>query len=459
MSVFENVSNVSCPSLFDGEPSLKKRKLSNGKEERVSAISNQSLSVSDRFLPNRLAMSEARTADAYLLKPPRTVYEQALMKALIPSYSSKTLLSRVPEPFQISRELEAVWQMPSKPLYSFNPEGGGTASNDFYNHPLDWGRNIYFAVESAVWAVDSLKKGPSMLTSLPDDTMINSIKSSPDLNEIAIGNERSTLSLFDLEAQKISLSRQVDLLDEKRATCLAWKKEGAELTVGLTGSILHFDKRQESKAWEIPLEPERNTCSVEWNASDVLLGTGSDANMLRIFDARLAEAEKPIYKLATQAAIKALQWNPNHPEWLAMGTGTGDKHLHLIDLDEKKSVCKENTGFQVCDLTWLDEDHFMVGAGYGSTKSEELSVWRYRKTIQGLKREGVIADVQGGRTLNLVKEPRKDGSSVKISSHCSSIGGTRQAVSVWEVKNIEACDQYEKRRGRKSSSMKSWDVR
>ncbi len=271
MSVSGNVINVSRPSLFDGEPSLKKRKLSNGKEEKVSTISNQSLSVSDRFLPNRQAMNQARIADAYLLKPPKTVYEQALMKALIPNYSSKTLLNRASEPFQISRELEPVWQMPREPFCSFNAEAGGRGSNDFYNHPLDWGRNIYFAIESAVWAVDLLKKGASILTSLPDDTMINSIKSSPDLEEIAIGSERSTLALFDLQAQKITLSHQVDLFDGKKAACLAWKKEGAELTVGLTGSIVHFDKRQERKAWEIPLEPGKATCSVDWNTSDILL--------------------------------------------------------------------------------------------------------------------------------------------------------------------------------------------
>lgn len=464
MSLIGNLSNSSQPRLSSGEPPLKK--LRKEKEEMVDGVRNQSLSPSsttalDRFLPNRLAMNQALIADTYFMKPPKTAYTQALMQAIAPYYSSsKSLLNQTPETFQTFCEPKPVWKIPNKAWSTERvSEMSENSSNDFYKHPLDWGRHIYLAIDSSLYKVGPLKRDICWIKSFYCDTVITSIKSSPSLDEVAIGDKRYTLCLFDLQAEQVSLSYLVNSICGRMVYCIAWKKEGSEFTMGLNNAIVHFDKRQKREAWALSLEPDHNNCSIDWNKSDVFLGTGNNTNLLRIFDARKVQDRmqkaEPVYKLATKAGIKALQWNPNNPELLAIGAGTADKHLYLIDLKEMKNNCKKNVGFQICDLTWLDREHLVIGAGFSSDDSEKLSVWHYRKAIQSIKRIGVMAGLSNSRALNLAKDPR----STNICSQYSSIIESTQEIQIWKIENIEQTEALERKRSRKLSSMNSWDVR
>lgn len=409
-----------------------------------------------RFLPNRDAMQRARIPDAYLLQTPKTVYQRALMQATIPYYSSKTLLNRFPSPLQSPGEPRPIWKIPSKPWRMY---GGGSdpSSNDFYSRPLDWGSFIYYGVGSCISSVDPLRDSMPEPIVFPGDMSISSIKSSPDLEEIAIGGKEGCLSLFDLQAELVSLSHKVDLIYRGKIFCIGWRGDGAELTMGLNNSIVHFDKRQKCEVWGISLELDQFNCSVDWNRSNVLLATGNSNNALRVFDVRWIKKEDPLYKFKAQSGIKALQWNPKNPDLLAIGAGTLDQHLYLFDLKMMKNICNINAGSQVCDLKWIDGDqgHLVAGLGYGSSSSEKLSVWRYRKEIESIQKIGVMGGFEDYRTLNLVKDPK----SANICCHSSHNDGIEQKAVVWELENIEKTKVRESRKERQTLYTQPLSVR
>lgn len=463
MSLIGNLSSSSQPSPSSGEPPLKKPRRE--QEEVVNGIRDQSLSfsskaTSDRFLPSRQAMNRAQILDTHSLQTPKTAYAQALMQAIAPYYSSKTLLNQPPRLFQTAQEPKPVWKIPAKPSIIYDAPLGKSLS-DFYHHPLDWNRNIYIAGDDSIFSIDPLTLDASFLTSISKDKygakdtldVIVSIKNNPCFDEIGIGNTDSTLSIFDLEKKQMSLIHKVNSQFGKKIFCIDWKKEGTEFTMGLNHGIVHFDKRQEHEAWNLSLELGENTISVNWNSSDVLLGTGNNADLLRVFDVRKIQQGNPIYKFKARAGIKALQWNPVNPQLLAIGAGTADQNLYLIDLKEMKNICKQNIRAQVCDLTWLDEGHFVAATGYGSAASEKLSAWRYIKSIQAIKQIGVMSGLEEGRALNLAQDRR----SGRIGSHCSNSDGSKQTLSLWKIENIEKTKEMEKKRNRPPASMKCFD--
>ena len=432
-----SVSN-GIPHILAEPPAKKARR-----EEGSSVVktwdrsSSSSSRVLDRIIPDRLAMAQSQSAEVYNLPRPVTAYQQALMQAINPLYTSRTLVHKPAKPFQITPNPAPIWKIP-KQHYLFMNAGDSPFTNDFYAHPLDWGLNIHYAMGSDVFSVDRLNNA-SILVSLSDATIISSIKSSPNLNEVAIGDSEGSLSLFDMEAQQISLSEKVNLMYRSKISCIGWRGEGSELTMGLDSSVVHFDKRQKSEAWALSLESTQKTCSIDWNKSGFLVATGNNANRMRVFDVRNLQEERPIYQMKAQAALKALQWNPHDPDLLIVGAGTADQHLYLVDLKERKVVCKKRVGAQVCDLTWLDPEHIVIGTGF-SAGSEAVSVWRYGKSTQSIQK---IKGLTGprGRVLNVVK----DGKSSRICAHSSNPEGTEQRLHFWNLEKIEEVERRERR--------------
>lgn len=214
--------------------------------------------------------------------------------------------------------------------------------------------------------------------------------------------------------------------------------------MGLNGSIVHFDKRQKLEAWRVSLGGEK-VCSIDWNRSNNLIATGDNFSFLNVFDIRKIERGDPLYKFQAQATIKALQWNPVKPNLLAIGGGIADKHMYLIDLEMQRNICKKDVKFQVCDLTWLDEEHFVIGAGFSSGDQEKLSAWHYRKEIQTIKNIGYMAGK--GRALNIVKNPR----FAQILAHCADQGD--HIIYVWKLENTEETKYLERIQHQEKASM------
>ena len=433
-----SVSNP-IPNISEGPPAKRARLEEGSSAVRIwNRSSSSSANVLDRIIPSRFAMQQAQSSEGCTLKRPKTFYQRALMRAIVPNYNpDRVLLHKSAKPFQITPNPAPVWSIPDRSYCDFNG-GDSPFTNDYYAHPLDWGLSINYAVGHQVHSIGRLD-AISELVSFPDSTIIYSIKSSPNLNEVAIGDEEGTLSLFDIGAKRISLSEKVALMYRSKIFCIGWRKEGPELTMGLRSSVVHIDKRQKGEAWALSLESNQQTCSVDWNKSNFLVATGNNANQLRVFDVRNLQEENPIYKFESEAAMKALQWNPDDPDVLIAGAGSSDKHLYVVDLKEGKVVCKENVGSQVCDLTWLDAEHVVIGAGF-SAFSEVLSVWRYGKPTQSLQK---IKGMTGpnGRVLNVVK----DWKSPRICAHSSNQRSGQQALHFWKPEKIEEAERRERR--------------
>ena len=442
-----NINDSIMPSILQGPPAKRARR-----EEGSSVVgiwdrsSSSSSSVLDRIIPNRLAMEQAQSAEVYTLKTPRTLYQKALTEAAFPNYSQdRVLLHKPAKPFQANSGAP-VWKIPN--TFYLSLEAAEESIEDFYMHPLDWGHRINYAVDSTVFSVDPLKKDKITLAAVADSVFVSCVKSSSNLQQIAIGDSKGTLSLFDLESQVISLNKEFGNADSPPIFCVGWRSEISELTLGLDSSIIHVDKRLSDPAWTFSLESGQRICSIDWNRSQTLMGTGNAANLMRVFDLRYMQEKSPVYTLESKGGpIKALQWNPQKSDLLMGGAGILDRHLYIMDLKERKVVCKENVGSPVCDLTWLDDEHVVLGAGDGDL--EPLSVWRYTEKdafVQKIK--GIVA--QRGQILNVVKDPK----SADFCSHSSA-----ETLCFWHPEKIAKESEGCERRIAQRPFLKPLDIR
>ena len=437
--------NDGTPYISEGPPAKRARR---GEESSVVGMWDRPLSSSanilNRIIPSRSAMEQAQSAEVYNRAPPRTPYQKVLMQATAPYYTPRTLLHKLPEPFQVN-SAAPVWNIPETPYLVL--DAGEDPTEDFYMHRLDWGHRINYAVDSTVLSVDPLKKDRITLAAVADSVFVSCVKSSSNLQEIAIGDSKGALSLFDLESQVISLNKDFGDASSSPIFCAGWRSEGPELTLGLTSSIIHLDKRLKDPVWTFSLEAGQPTCSIGWNRSQTLMGTGNAANLMRVFDVRHMRAESPVYKLESQGAMKALSWNPQKSDLLMGGAGILDRHLYIMDLKERKVACKENVGSPICDLTWLDDKHVILGAGGGDL--EPISVWRYTEREASVQKvKGIVA--QQGQILNVVKDPR----SADICSH-----STAQNLFFWhpEKQKVELSDR--ERRIARRTPLKPLEIR
>ncbi len=407
----------------------------------ASLLSNARLSqqfVRDRFIPQRFIIQQVQSFEQYQRACPGTPYQKALMGACFPYPTSRTLVQQLPRLSRQPVSSKPFWSIPVKPYFAFE----APCSGDFYQNLIDWGRGLYCAIESQVFTVDLFTKTVSPLVSISEQ--IESIKCSPDLSEVAIGDIKGNLSIMNLESDKINFSHLIKPM--RRLSCIDWLPfgEDLELTVAVGSSVVHMDRRQEKPSWQVDIEvgSGERVCSVGWNRAAALLAIGTNANEIKVVDRRKILEASPLYDFVCRAAVKGLQWNPEKKDLLMAGTGTADKHAYLINVGEGKVIAKENLDAQICDLKWIDGRHAVLGLGFGGA-GEAIQVLScsdeapFLKKIKGLFNENC-------RVLNLAKAPK----SADICSYSQRLPGDGGLLSFWRFEKTEDIEYREARKAK-----------
>lgn len=365
----------------------------------------------DRFIPSRSAMKKAMSQETYNCSHPETLYEKALISQLYPFYSEKTLLSRDPKPFSVTMpQMKRHWEFPKRESRVLDlPEH----VNNFYFNNLDWGKKLVGVnLNRTCYAYSpDTKRTIECFTS---DAPLSSIKWNPAGTHLASGNVASVLSIFDVERE--NKEHEFAHLTATKICSLDWRSP-FEVTLGSDGCITHVDLRTRVIAWTTHTDPEM-VCSLKWNGS--MLATGNNSNDVRIFDiARIAEDS--LFHYSHQSGVKALQWNPERPSLLMSGGGTSDQTLKLFDAVKGKQLFEQYVGSQICSMTWLDKNYFVLGLGY-NVDGNNLQYWRYFHDSRKMEKRAQNAS-QEGRILNLAMDPTS-------SKFCTS--SDRETLYFWE---------------------------
>ena len=132
-----------------------------------------------------------------------------------------------------------------------------------------------------------------------NDSILSSVKCSPDGEKIAFGDEKSILNICDLRSDKKCGSK--DLIASKICS-LDWRTP-FEVTAGNTRAITHVDLRTGVAAWMIQANSNL-VCSLKWDETKSKLATGNDFNTVRIFDIAKT-AEKNLFHYSHQGSVRA----------------------------------------------------------------------------------------------------------------------------------------------------------
>lgn len=79
-----------------------------------------------------------------------------------------------------------------------------------------------------------------------------------------------------------------------------------------------------------------------------MIASGGNDNKLLVWD--IKKAAHLIKFNQHKSAVKAVGWNPLHPNILASGGGTADKSLRFFSTNSLKELYSIDTGSQVCNL-------------------------------------------------------------------------------------------------------------
>ncbi len=348
----------------------------------------------DRFIPNHPAMEKADSFATFGISAPQTSYQQELTSAAFPYYDPKTLLYSASGLYQPVRPPKPVWKMPEGPKIKLD---AGKRLDDFYLNPLDWGaRGILYGLDSELMSYEPKEKLKRTIAKIPGQ--IFSVKESPEFRRGAIGDNKRSAYVFDLKTGRKINGYLFYGIRSPGVYCLNWRN-GNELTTGLTGRVNHLDLRVNKNVWTVETEVEK-TCSIDWNASRQYVATGNNANHVRIYDVR--RLDSPVHHFTHRAAVKALRWNPVNTSILMTGGGSIDKRLSVFDINKERSVSVKDTLAQICDLTWLDSEHAIVGSGIGDP--ENITLWRFMQSTQSLEKIKGIRTLPG-RILSIAKDP------------------------------------------------------
>ena len=372
----------------------------------------------DRFIPSRSAMKKAMTQETYSCSLPGTLFQKVLMSQIVPFYSEKTLLNREPKPFisTIVRPPRPLWEFPKAHSGALDLPG---MIDDFYCHSLDWGKFfVGMNLDKSCYAYSFETK--KRIHCLDSDSCLTSVKWSPNGTDLALGDKAATLSVYDAGKDKWNQFRNVTGF---KICTLDWRTP-SELTLGSVGLITHFDLRSGTAAWTVHTDIRNPVCSLTWN--DRMLATGSNANNVRIFDIARIATGSCLFQYSHQAAVKALQWNPEKFSLLMSGGGSADRILKLFDTARGMQLSEGYVGSQICSMAWLDRNYFVLGLGY-STTDANLQYWRCLPHSMTMKKVDQVTS-QEGRILDLAKDPDS-------SAFCTS--SDNEALCFWEPKRLE----------------------
>lgn len=365
----------------------------------------------DRFILSRETMRKCDTIATYSLKRPRNSYQEALMEAVFPSFSEKTLRNGPVKKFKPLIQAQK-WNFPQ---YANSVLDAPGLLNDFYSNNLHWGKKrlgVNLANTCYVWDL-STRKTCEVFSSHAEDNLL-SLKWRPDGNSIGIGSSNSRVVVLDAKAGDKIFERTF-VNEYPGIYCMNWRSEN-ELTIGDKGNIIFNDLRCRSSTLTIQTSINK-ICGLEWSPNTSLLARGGDDDLVEIFDIRKSTAS--LFSYSHLGGIKALKWVPNSSN-LFSGGGSADKTMKLFDTVTGNHLCEKRADAQICGVEFFDSHTFAIGLGGGAG---QIGFWHLNRSYDALNTMHSVYP-GGTRVLDLSKDPN--------SLHFASLS-SNETLQIWEL--------------------------
>ncbi|RMD42575.1 hypothetical protein DV735_g2567, partial [Chaetothyriales sp. CBS 134920] len=338
----------------------------------------------------------------------RTSYWKPSTDGLPESCKRNDLCTRYNRPLKQASAQSAGFrrQIPTAPERVLDAPG---LVDDYYLNLLDWGssnqvaiglgRNVY------VWSADS--GSVSCLLETPADTYVSSVKWSGDGAYVGVGLGSGEVQIWDVEEGTKLRSMHGH---ETRVGVMGWNKHILSTGAG-SGLVLNHDVQvAQHKVAELGSHTSE-VCGLEWRSDGAQLATGSDDNLLCIWDARLLKVPK-FTKRNHRAAVKALSWCPWELKLLASGGGTNDGHVHFWNTMTGALVNSIDTGSQITSLKF--SNHYRELVSSGGFGDNSLSIWSYPTLVRDIQ-----IPTHGSRILHSCLSP--DGKTLVTAAADESL--------------------------------------
>eukprot|EP00759_Apiculatamorpha_spiralis_P015654 PhF_6_TR22279/c0_g1_i1/m.31513/K03363/CDC20; cell division cycle 20, cofactor of APC complex len=269
--------------------------------------------------------------------------------------------------------------------------------DDFYLNLIDWSAKNVLAVALNqtvyLWyaATGDIQQ---LMSTHEDDNIVTSVSWNADGTILAVGTNSCEVQFWDVSSRLLKTVPG----HRGRVGSLAWS--GSVLASGSRDSTIGLcDVRTYQRTATLQAHTQE-VCGLRWSSDGTQLASGGNDNLLYVWDHnRLSQECRPRLRLTQHtAAVKALAWNPQHPQLLASGGGTADKTLRFWDTHTGQCLHHVDTRSQVCSIVWsLDGNELVTSHGYSDN---QLVLWKY----PSLKR---MADLTGhtSRVLHLALSP------------------------------------------------------
>lgn len=270
--------------------------------------------------------------------------------------------------------------------------------DDFYLHLISWSNDnlLAIALGKSVYCWNANDGSVNLITEC--ESLITSIKWSPDDYYLSIGLECGNVEIWDIE-KKVRL-RTMRFDNIIRIAAQSWNN--FNLTIGMkNGEILNNDVRISQHLIDKYLNHTSEVCGLSWRSDGLQLASGGNDNIVNIWDYR--KSCTPLFtKTAHTAAVKALAWCPNQLSLLATGGGSACKKIHFWNSNTGMRVNSIESESQVSSLQWGYSNG--IGQEIVSTHgfpNNEICVYSY----PSLQKTGVIMEAHENRILSSELSP------------------------------------------------------
>jgi len=270
--------------------------------------------------------------------------------------------------------------------------------DDFYLNLISWSNDNVLAISlnRSVYCWNANNGQVDLIAEC--DSMITSIKWSPDDYYLSIGLDNGNIEIWDVETK--SKSRTMKCFNGIRIATQSWNDH--ILSNGSRGGIImNNDVRVSEHIIDTYENHSGEVCGLEWRSDGLQLASGGNDNLVNIWDIR--NSSIPMFtKTAHNAAVKAISWCPEQPSLLATGGGSACKKIHFWNSNTGVRVNTIETGSQVSSLKWGYSKN--IGLEILSTHgypNNEISIFSYKS----LQKIGEIKDAHDSRILNSELSP------------------------------------------------------
>jgi len=332
-------------------------------------------STSDRFLPEN--RSPQRFSPVSRIKQPKSIhFESELYESLVNgvhpdkkflhSNSIRSIENNINNPYCSQSQY-------SRPPMKMMEVTG--IHSDFYLHPLDWSANNVAAI--------SLKGMIGLFSPQWEDFIVmqegyydpSALCFSNDANKLTVATSSGRLLSVDIDVVRIAA---VHVHSYFYVTIIK-KFDSGNIFGDIIGNLYITDNRDTKNTVFRMRAHEREICNIVRSPLRPYISTGSNDNLVKIWDERNMDA--PLMKYAAhKAAVRAMDWSPRDSSIIVTAGGLTDKMMYMWDVNTGETHKSALTGSQTCNIVWNEfHDVLISSQGFNTNQiyvwnSENLSV-------------------------------------------------------------------------------------